>query len=309
MDETTILEQELVDNFRGVFHLKYGPLLICRPTPAVERKISEERRKVYHNDLRNPDILTSEQVLELLKPRGIWSEEHNERLEKLTAESAQLMARLTALGFETPSKLYVDILKVHKKLETSFPEMSPEVSLALERIFNIGTPLETEDLMLLREAATNSDMHELIEKTEILLLQADLSREFSEVKTNLSKLMETHNRYFRDTIEARAIQAERMARIFYCFRNGDDKPLWESLDKMWDEDPDNIAWLSAQLYYFEYGITDEHARALEVHGFMGRVVVTPNSSESSHDHPESNLDGEPQENEPQSSLDVAIPTS
>ena len=310
MDDTAILEQELIENHRVVYHGDYGFIHISRPTPSVERKIAEERRRIYHKDLKDPDVLTSEEVTELLTSRGVWSADHSKRLEQLTAESANLMARLTALGFETPAKLYVDVVKMHTKLNASYGEnMTTEVSDAIERVFNFQDNLQTADLKILRENAPNTDVHELLDKAETLALQADLSKTFSEVKQELGKLMETHNRYFRDTIESRAMQVERMAKIFYCMLTPEGNPLWEKFEDMWDEDPDHINWLSAQLYYFEYGITDDYAKALEVHGFMGRVTNISDSSESSPGHPMSNSDGEPQESEPLNSSVADIPTT
>ncbi len=308
--EDKILEQELVSNQRFTYHAGLGPIIIARPTPALERKIAEERRKVYHTDLKDSSVLTSEEVSRILNERGVWSADDDERLAGLTTDSAELMTRLTALGYESPSLLYLAIIKAKGALTSQYGEdITPEISEALERVFDMDTELVHDDLKLLVTNSTNSDMHELISDVQGFVLQMEMLREFADVKVELGDLLETHTKFFGDTIEARGAQVERMARVFFCMRTPEGESLWDTLDDMWNEKPEIVAWCSSQLYYFEYGISDEYARALQTHGFMGRVTDTEDTSESSQGHPESNSDGELPESEPPSSSESEVPTT
>jgi len=300
--EDTILEHELVANQRFAYHDKFGGVVISRPTPAVERKIAEERRRVYHRDLKDDSILTSDEVSEILKRRGVWTQAKTDRMQSLSVDSAQLMSRLTALGYESPSKMIVGLLSTKGKLLMAFADADQEILDTLERIFNTDIPMDPADLALVGRAQPTEDVYNLIGLAEGYLIQHQLLKEFQEVKVELGDLVETHAKFFGDTIESRGSQTERMARIYYCMRNAENgNALWPQFEDMWEEERDIIEWCSAQLYYFEYGVTPEQAKALQIHGFMARGIDIDDSSESSQDLPQSNSDGELLESKSESS--------
>lgn len=307
MDER-ILEHELINNERVVNHSKYGEIVIRRPTPSLERKIAEERRKVYHRDLRDESVLTKDQVLKMLQDRGVWSSASDDRIQELTKQSGDLMLKLTALGYESVSELYEDFQELEDDLRRAFSEVE-DLDNLLKRIFNTQEDLDNKDLNKLRAEATNSDMISMVDKVVELRMQYNLLSNFAEVKGELNILLGKYSLYFADTIEERSQQAEKMASIYYCMTTPEGKPLWDNFEDMWDEDPDNITWLSSQFFYFQHGIDDEYAKVLQKHGFMGRVNDTQPSSEDSQDHPQASSDGESQDNELQTSSELTTVTN
>jgi hypothetical protein len=292
--EDIVLEQELLTNRRYLHHSRLGDVVVRRPTPAVEMRISEERRRIYHKDLQDTSILTEKQVMRLLEERGIWSKEDNARLQELASKSGEMMTRLEILGFENLSAFYKDLLACHDKLTDQFQD-DPKLVEKVSKIFNMDTALDPKAMKALRHAAPGTVAVELLEDAARIRMQAELLQEFSTVKEELSRMSTTHAQFFGDTIEARATRTERLARVYHCVRKADGSPLWPKFENMLDEDPELVTWLSTQWYYFEHGVTPEQAKVLESHGFMERVTDTGDSSDDSPDRPESNSDGESQE--------------
>lgn len=305
-NEDKILEHELLTNQRTVYHSQLGHVVIKRPTPAVEIKIGEERRRIYHQDLKNEDVLTTKEVERILEKRGIWNKDMSERMQELTTQSAQMISRLTAAGFDNVTTYYTEVLDTHEEL---LAKMGEEHLEAITRIFNMDSALDAKTLKTLTEEAESSTVLDLIEQAQELRRQGELLRDFNNIKNELAEITELHAHFFGDTIEARAQRAERMARVYYCVRKSDGSPLWDTLDDMWNSDPELVAWVSAQLYYFEYGITEEYARVLQNHGFMERVSDTGLSSDDSQDHPTSNSDGESPEPQQTDSSELEASTT
>lgn len=296
-----ILEHELVHNERVINHKRFGELRLKRPTPAMERQIAEQRRKVYHKDLQDESILTKDEVQKMLEKRGIWSSVQDDRIKKLTEESGTLMVKLTALGYESVNDLYESFSALESQLREDFKDLD-DVEEVLGRLFNTEADMINADLHTLRTNSTNSDMVARVDELVSLRMQYVLLVKFAEVKKELNELLNTYTVFFADTIEERAQQAEKMATIYTCVRKPNGGPLWEAFEQMWDEDPDTIAWLSAQYFYFQHGIDDTYAETLQKHGFMGRVNATENSSEDSQDLPQPSSDGEsPEPTQPDSS--------
>lgn len=308
-EDSAILEEELVRNERFVTHSKFGEVRLTRPTPADTRRINEQRRQVYHQDLRNPDILAKKQVQAMVLERGIWTKEDEERMQDLTIASGDLMVRLTALGYDTARDVYTRLVETQVKLLEIFQDADTEIIEAIGRFFDLEERPHTKDAMEIRRAAPNSTVDDLMEEAEKQRLQADLLKEFYEVKTEWNGLAETYAHFFGDTIESRADAAEKMAQVYYCARKLNGDALWPEFGDMWNESGDDVAWLSAQLFYFHNGITTEYAETLQKHGFMARVDDTGGSSESSQEHPQPNSDGEFQDSEPQISSESETPTS
>ena len=309
MDQATaVIEQEIVTNRRYVEHPVYGRLQLRRPTPALDAAIAEQRRKVYHRDLQDKSILTRKQIANMLAERGIWGVEDDQKMTELMARSGDLIARLTALGYDTIQDLFMEISRVHTQLIEQLEEADEPVLSALGRFFDVDSPVNMTDLTTLRGASTTSTVDDLLERGNNLRIQAEYVKELSQVKSELSEMMTQQATYFGDSIEARAERAQNMAKIFYCVTKDGGQPVWDTFEAMWDEEPENVAWISSQIFYFENGITDDWAEVLYKHGFMERVIATEESSENSPDHPPVKSDGESPSPQPLSS-ESATPTS
>lgn len=309
MDDT-IIEQELVRNERLVTHSKFGHLRLRRPTPAMDAKIAECRRKVYHSDLRNSEILTKEEIQQILMERGVWKPEYDDDVQKLTLQSADIMARLTALGYDPSKNLETERESAHRTLQAMFPDPLEEVEEALERILLTKLLPSSEDMKILRENATSSNVEEQMNKLNAICAQDMLLNDFVTIKLELNKRLEVYTQFFGDTIEERANRTERMAHIFYCVTQvAEDESLWDTFEDMWDEDPEHIAWLHSQLFYFQNAIDEDSAEVLQQYGFMARTTDTGALSEDSPEEQTSNSDGESPEKTPSISSDAETPTS
>lgn len=305
--EDTILEQELVRNERIITHSRFGALRLRRPTPAMDASIAEQRRKVYHRDLKDDTILTKEEVAQILLKRGIWTPDHDEKMQSFTVKSGELMLKLTALGYDPTSNLYAEIMLAKADLEKAIRDENVEVTEDLERIFSDPEIPSFQDIRVLGDTVERPLE---VQKLSNLTFQMNILTEFAEIKAQLQNLLVTYTKFFGDTIEERANRAERMAQIFFCVTSQeDDTRLWTSFENMWDENPEDIAWLHSQLFNFQNGITEEYATVLQTYGFMERVTDTGRSSEDSQDHPQSKSDGESQEEVSENSSDQETPTS
>jgi len=316
MDDSR-LEHEIVANKRTLYHDDFGAITLHRPTPREEREISEARRKSYHEDLKNPDVLTKKQIAKNLAERGVWTEEDTKNMQEASGQSSELMAKLTALGFTTGEKLIDELLDLRANLFAEFPEDENDaertaVRESIERFFDISDPGSEDfltEVLFLRSMSTGTHVDDLLARAEMLMHITKLVSEFAEVKMKFNEYAREYAMYFAGSAEARADRYEALAKLYYCTKNEDGKPLWDNIDEIWDEDPDKIAWLNTQMFYFENGITDEHAEVLERYGFTERAGTSSDKSESSPEVQKSNSDGDFQESEPQSLSAVDTLTS
>jgi len=303
-----VLENELVRNRRVVEHPILGRIVLSRPTPRMEALIAEERRKQYHKDLRNPDILSRDEIEKEAIRRGIWSKDLNDKLSQLSVRVGELMGVLDKIGYRSLDTLAEEYDETVKNLLDQFEEGS-EAKDAVRRYFNLDAQRNTSDRVLITKAAQSTLVDELLEKGETLRIQIELLADLAKVRKELLELQQKQARLFADSIEARADRAEELARIYYCCRKEDGDPLWPKFEDIWDADPEIIEFLVVEMFNFTHGITDEYREILERHGFLPRMVDTVASSEGSPDHPQSNSDGEPLERTQPDSLESGTPTT
>lgn len=306
------LTDELLRNERIVTHPELGEIRLRRPTPREQRMIDEERRKQYHADYSDPTILSQHQMEEIALERGDWSPEDANRLEELWRRVAEIMGVLKALDYSGVTHLFEQYTEAVNKLYDLFKddeeeeeEDSKEIADVIARFFNLDMQKRGADRAFLMKHATSTEETDLIQEAEYLRGQVELLNEMLEARKELNELQVRSARIFNQTVEARAEQAESMARMYHCAELVETgEPIWESIDVMWDADPEALTWLQAEMFYFLNGITDEMKEVLDIHGFTVRMVDTEDSSDDSQDHPMSNSDGESQEKQPKDSLEV-----
>lgn len=304
-----VLEIELVRNERAITHPKLGKIKLFRATPRVEGLIAEERRKIWHRDLKDPSILTRKEVEKLLADRGVWSEAEDDLIADLTQESGRIMNQLSAMGFTSILQLQKDLESANDALLRKFADV-PEATDAVFGLMSLEDKAVAKNIGILRKLAPDSDVDELLENVELYRRQADLIQIMNELRANLNEMLQTQSSWFSSTLETRAETVERMAKMFYCTSNIDTgKPLWKNIEAMWDEDGQVLSWLQTQYFYFENGITPEFAEVLEEHGFTQRGVSIESESENSQDPPKSSLDGESPESASKDSSEQLVPTT
>jgi hypothetical protein len=289
------LQQELLRNERVVTHPKFGAVRLRRPNPDQERSVGEKRRKQFHADMKDPDILSRDELETLAIARGMWSATMKERIEDLTTRTGQAIGLLDAIGFRDVNSLLADLDKVRASTFEAMAE-APEATEALDRYFNLDVEQTTADRNVILEQATSSAVDDLLDRADTLRQQITILLEMATVRKELSDLNMKQAKLFADSLEARADRAEELARIYYCSSlAATGAPLWPTYEAMWLADTDEVTWLIEQMYFFVHGITEEQMAVLGRFGFLQRLSDTSDSSDDSPAQPQSKPDGEPAE--------------
>lgn len=300
--EDEAVHDEIVSGIRHIRHPDLGPLVIKRPNPRTQAKISEARRKAWHRDLKDPDILSTAQVKKFLSERGVWGKDEEEEIASLSQRSGEKMGYLYMLGFTSVT----DLVATYESKVLEFTEFEPDVPMPeplsdlMDLMVDLDYEMTPDDNRALDSELDRFDnvpLRELVQQFRALRTKFTLNMEVGDIRENLNRLIAQQATYFADTLENRADQFQKMAEVFYCITRQDGDHLWESPDSLWDEDPTKLAWLQTQLYYFNNGITPEFAEMLETHGFTRRGIASGLQLDDSQDPPESKVDGESAESE------------
>ena len=105
-EDLAAAEKEVVEGQRTVgVQTADGPksLKLIRPRPRMDEQAGQVYSRVFARCLRDPDILTEAQMLEILKTRGLWDEEKEARIEELDAEEYDLARDIEKLQKEMAS--------------------------------------------------------------------------------------------------------------------------------------------------------------------------------------------------------------
>lgn len=295
-------------------------------TPRKKRLINEVVVKRYHADLKNPDLLSNEQLRKLNIERGEWSVEKEERIKKLNEESGAKMRDLYFDGMDRRDAWTAELLEAAAMFRKSLverPEGAPLLSEARraeivaqferwmtfvpERQAEYDTKYATDqvleryspdrDMQALIDVCDTADAADAINDIEDL---RDKIRRYVDVlmlRQELVGLQSQQARMFAESVESRRDTAEEMARLYYLTEvldaNGiprgakvDDARLASTFDRMWDLPDQLIQWLLVEMYFFLNGVPDEAREYLQEWGF----IRAPQGSGSS-DQP----DGSPAE--------------
>lgn len=302
-----VLEDELIRNCRIFDHPTYGRVIIKRPTPRQEKLIADERRRQYHKDLKDKDILSRSEILKLAKDREMWDEEDAAKEKELSQQIASLMGSLEALDYKDFDQVVDEYYETQTKLR-SLNKENDEVLLAVGRYFDVDNDPLRGDRMLIFKEAPNSDVETLLERADLLRAQLDTLKQLFEIRRQHNKLQIVKTELLLDSLESRAERAERVAQIYYCCLK-DDAPLWPTFDAAWDASPEDIELLIMELEYFNHGVTEEARAMLEKYGFLQRASVIASSSEDSPEAPTPSSDGESPESEQLISSESATSTN
>lgn len=268
-----------------------------RLNPARRRKIAEVVQRRYHQDLRNPDILSHEQLMKLVTERGEWSEQMTkdmrdlqetvnrrmgilyfaqdsdnsvrdlwqkaEEFRALVAEKVAEESRQTVLDTFNRWVDYTPDAKAyydeHHAPAQGKTSYSPDVDL--QRLYNL-VPAHTARTLL----DTIEGLRDRVQ--DLLLLQRDRLR-LLELQTKYAKI-------FSDSAEQRRDNAEEMARMYFCTERvtaegAPDGPLTQGFEDLYNFPEDVVQWLLLESYFFQNGIPDEAREYLETLGFLGAV--------------------------------------
>lgn len=265
-----------------------------RLNPARRRKIAEVVQRQYHKDLRNPDILSQDQLMKLVTERGEWSEQHALELKTLQ-ESVNRRMGLLYLGNQTEGiiqELWQSADAFRTMINTHVPEDKRQDVTELFNRWVDFTPDAQEryntehaakqgrdryspdaDMQRLYLAVPQATARESLDALEalrdriydLIVLQRD--------RAKLLELQMKQAKIFSDSAEQRRDNAEEMARMFFTTECVDDDnkpvgPLVPEFDKLYDFPEDAVQWFLVESYFFQNGIPDEAREYLETVGFL-----------------------------------------
>ena len=288
----TTLQSELLYNERIIQHPTFGDVRLARPTPFQENLIAEARRKQTHKDMRDPDVLSRDQLEKLAVEKGMWSPEMTQRITDLTHKTGEAMGLLEFIGFKSFDDVLADFQTVVQKLLGEYAD-NEEIQKTIGRYFDLDVKPTPADRNLITDAATGSHIDDMMEEADNLRIQLDLLNEMFKVRKELNELQAKQARVFLDSLENRADRAEELAILYYCSTDAKTgKPLWPNFDDIRHARAEDIEFLMTEYHYFRHGITDEFKETLGKYGFIRRLSDTPSSSDDSPDQPQFNSDGE-----------------
>lgn len=295
----TTLANELMRNERVVLHPKFGSVKLSRPTPEQEAQIADVRRKRYHTDLFDDadPKRSKDELRERAIAKGMWREEYEEQIQDLTRHMGEAMGILDAIGFRSLDSLIAKYQTSVQALLDLYPD-NEEIQGVIRTYANLDLEPQSGDRTRIMDEAPTTKVDDLLEDTDTFRSQIDLLQELGKTRTELEKLRSREIRLFVDSLEARAEREEELARVYHCATSVETgKPLWPSLDAMRKAPAEDVAFLVLEMAYFVNGVTEEFKEVLGRFGFTQRLIGTSDSSDDSHDQPESSLAGDSPESE------------
>ena len=281
-------------------------------TPRKRRLINEAVVKRYHLDLKNPDILSNDQLRRLNIERGEWSAELERKLELLQEQTNQAMRELYLDGFdrreewtktvvEAAARVRIEIAESkageHRRqltddekkeaLErfTRWMDWSPEVQVEFDTKYASSQGRETyspdNDQQWLLDRAPSLEFVDALNEIDD---HRDKLRRYMELlgkRRELLELQVKQTKMFAESVEQRRDTAEEMARMYYCTEIASETdtgagPIAKTVDGAWDLPDEVIQWLLVEIYFFLNGIPDEAREFLSQWGF----IAAPRSSGS-----------------------------
>lgn len=268
-----------------------------RMNPRRRAKMGEAIQRRYHSDLKNPDILSNDQIAKLVADRGEWTTEHSTRMfdlqedvKKLQGElyldgvgeanwEAELMETVALLRGEITKAEFADEGEQEKTLRIldRWVEYLPENRSSYTILYAAEQELvdysPDRDLAFLMERCPNEESLDALHLIDDLRLKVIDYQRLVRKRIDLAVLQAKHARIFADSVESRRDAAEEMARLFFVSEVVDAKdmpvgPLCESFEGMWDFPETFIKWLVIEQYFFANGMPDEARDYLETFNFL-----------------------------------------
>lgn len=107
-------EEELQKGYREIAFLKFGDkenvvINVYHPNISEQSKIAMNYSTIFNDLMKNSNLMTRKQMLELLELKGIWTEKDEQKVNDLrTVLTAAEIAILSELRNKKPRKEYID---------------------------------------------------------------------------------------------------------------------------------------------------------------------------------------------------------
>lgn len=278
-----------------------------RVNPARRRKINELVQRLYNKDLRDPDILSHAQLLELVQKRGEWTPEMEKELKDLERNTNRELGELYAQGMVNndwgvqllsladnfremlhkhitdPEKLRTEMDRFNRWVEFNVDRQEEynekHASAQGKKVYNV----DIDHQRLMNAVSTSPEAVDLLYEVDSLRDRLHKFMELQKRRLRLAELQLRSLKIFSESAEQRRDTNEEMARLYFTTesvtKDGEPKgPIAKTFEDMWDFPEDVIQWLLLEAYFFQNGIPDVAREYLEGFGFTKAVRASETSS-------------------------------
>jgi hypothetical protein len=288
-------------------------------TAKKKRLINEEVIKRYHADLKNPHLLSTEQLKKLNMERGEWTKEMEARKQELTETTNRMMKELYSEGFdqreEWLTRKETAYLLARRAIDRGLDDHGKEVATTeaertelltlLDRWARWNPDVQADYTSQYSEGqglsyySPDRDAHKLLDKMPTLegieaLNELDDYRdkiwryiECVKLRHELLDLQVKEAKMLADSVEQRRDTTEEMARLYFCCdvlgeHDIAQGPLTKTYDALWDLPDDVLQWLLIQIYFFFQGTpdVDDAEEFLQQWGFIPAPQATTSDNSS-----------------------------
>ena len=268
-----------------------------RLNPSRRRKIAEVVQKQYHRDLKDPSILSHEQLRELVEQRGEWSVVLDEEMKTLQSSTSRAMGELYAHGLLN-DEWGLEMMRLtalfRAKLETLLENVDQRREL--QEMFDRWAEYQTEHAaeyttkyaadqgraeyspdvdqqQLLIAVGNDTELVDVVYKVEELRDRLYSFLKLQKDRLRLAELQLKHIKIFSESVEQRRDVTEEMARLYFTAERVDEAgapqgPLATTFETVWDFPEETVQWFLLEAYFFQNGIPDQAREYLETFGFL-----------------------------------------
>jgi hypothetical protein len=288
---------EIVRNEKIVEHPTKGKIRLILPTLDIQRKIDSVARgkkkmlREATDQVTDPSTgatktvpsFKSRQMLEReYQENGWWTKEEEDKLQSLTHSYAGYLTQLELLGYESQEDIFEGLSEAREKLiKLVGDEPSNELQEAVFRLSMVGGDPDVADKRLVLNAATSTEVDDIVGEIEVLRRQFDSYKELAVLYNEVSKLEQEKSALFSDSWQSQLEYYVRLAQLFYCSEVIETKQsVFTSIDSMEKEEETSlITWMFTELNAFWQGLSDEARERMNKYGFTQRLGTEKSSSE------------------------------
>jgi hypothetical protein len=283
---------------------------LTRLNPTRRRKITEVVQRAYFKDLKDGELLSVNQVKDLVAARGEWTPKHEQRLALLNERTTSKMMTLYHEGVRHSTE-WLEELGRHRQRFLELVEQSDkpdetkrELRDRFERWFAYTPRQQAEyqdrfphvlgaeglyypdrDLSWLMDNSPTLEAADLLEDVDTLNMRIQDYITLVEERSEYDELRVSRLRIFANTVESRRDNAEEMARVFHCTERCDDQgtakgPIMSSFEQLYDLPDGVISWLVEEQFFFHNSIPAETREFLKGFGFLGAGLVKTETAQA-----------------------------
>lgn len=265
-----------------------------RLNPRRRRKIAEVVQGQWQRDIQNPEILSNQQIMDLMVTRREWSDEKTQEMRDLQEQVNRRtsIVYFANIGRNVSQELWdaADQFRAHVRALATVEDTqvilplfdrwinySPDVNARYTERYAEAQGRELynpdADLQRLLMYCQTTEAREILDRCEELRDNAYDLLTLQRDRVRLAELQVKYAKIFSDSAEQRRDNAEEMARMYFTTEQLDGAgmptgPVVATFDALYDLPEDAVQWLLLESYFFQNGVPDEARTYLESAGFL-----------------------------------------